>query len=680
MTLKTSSFKINKTILKKTFLRFWPIWALYLVIMIFTMPATLYADTRNINTISVPISISDITGYIASEKLANLLNVLDYNLTPILVAPFAILAAVSAFSYLYASRSCNMMHAFPVKRSELFITHYVAGFLFLLIPQVIIFLVTAITCGVLGISGIQYLALWLVFVVGLSFFFYSMAVFCCMLTGNYFAGFAFFVLFNLFYVAFSALLITLAEKICYGFSASFSIINIPGIFLSPLIYLMSNDRIAFDYTLQDYIISNIEISGGNIIALYCIPAIALIGLAMFLYSRRNVECASEIAAHRFVRPMTRWLVTIVGALGLDIWFTFVFFDNSRFFFPVLILMLIVCSWVVFFLLEMIIKKKFKIFTKGRFLEWAVCLGVMLLTLGLMETDAFGVEKRVPTADDTEGVIVYAGHDMVITDADQIAQIIQAHQEIIDSKDEYEILQNDYYVAPFDEENSEVLSSQYVSIEYVLKNGKSFERSYNIPITKEYLADHTRAAALIRDLQDETDSALRSWLVYNYEDLDIIGGVLYKYGTYSETSVYEDSEVIIDKEQMEILYQAMMKDILEGNTLALLGANPGKDLETGYSYLNCHISFSGEMDEQPITIYDISDALREKIDVQINGFASGVSTESASYYYEMTNTGKYIVDGYFDILSSCEHTINAMLELDLIESIQEITNDDVFLYD
>lgn len=668
MTLKTSSFKINKTtglinktIFKKTILRFWPIWALYLAIMIFIMPVNLYNNLRFLWRVAMdPIPIATFEETLQADKISALLTVLDTNVFPVLLAVFAIISAVAVFSYLYSARSCNMMHAFPVKRSELFATNYVAGYLFLAIPQIAIALITMLVCGIYHVQGIQYVALWLVFVLGMSFFFYSMAVFCCMLTGHFFAGFAFFFFFNLFYMVFVNLLSLIAEELCYGFDVSGGMYEIPGMFLSPLVYLSSSHRPEFDWFTNEELMQVVEISGGGTIALYCIPAVIFILLALLLYKRRHLECAAEMTAHKFVKPMTRWMVTIVAAIGLSFWFSIVFFEGSHAFLPVMILMLIVTSWIVYFILEMALNKKFKVFKKVRFLEWGICAVLMLFLVALLEGDAFGLEKRVPTVAETKGVIVYANHDMVVTDEGQIAQVIMAHQDIVDSKTEYEMAKDDF---------SDV-ETHYISFEYVLKNGRTFERSYHIPVDDTYMQDSSRAASMIRSLQEDTDSAMKSWLAVNYQDMDVYGGVLY---LYNKSEIGEQT-IQLDKEQIEVLYAAMKQDTLENNTGRYFGPEIERDSST---YLNGHINFYGEIKEEPISTYDLMSQLRYNENQHI-GISRTVEVEmepAATYaYVDINNRDGYVIDGYFDMYTTCEHTIAALIELGLIEDVTELMDD------
>lgn len=46
----------------------------------------------------------------------------------------------------YKTSCFNMMHALPVSRKELFVTNYLSGLLFLMIPQAISFLISIFVC------------------------------------------------------------------------------------------------------------------------------------------------------------------------------------------------------------------------------------------------------------------------------------------------------------------------------------------------------------------------------------------------------------------------------------------------------------------------------------------------------------------------------------------------------
>ena len=91
---------------------------------------------------------------------------------------------MAVFSYLYSSRSACMMHALPARREALFVSHYLAGLSFLLLPHLAVYALTVAVEAALGCLELVPLTTWLLTQSGVCLFFYSFAVFCAMFTGN----------------------------------------------------------------------------------------------------------------------------------------------------------------------------------------------------------------------------------------------------------------------------------------------------------------------------------------------------------------------------------------------------------------------------------------------------------------------------------------------------------------
>ena len=70
----------------------------------------------------------------------------------------AIVIAAAVFGYLYQSRSANMIHAFPVTRTELFVTNYLSGLALMAIPQLLAALATNLV--ILGKANSMIWAVW----------------------------------------------------------------------------------------------------------------------------------------------------------------------------------------------------------------------------------------------------------------------------------------------------------------------------------------------------------------------------------------------------------------------------------------------------------------------------------------------------------------------------------------
>ena len=125
MRSKTSFF--NRTIFMKNILRFWPMWILYLAVLFFSLPVSLYLRTN-------PQRLH--AANLAEAQLREVVTCVNWGTTANFVYIFvmAIVLVLLIFSYLYSARSCNMMHALPVSRKELFVTGYLNALLFLVVP------------------------------------------------------------------------------------------------------------------------------------------------------------------------------------------------------------------------------------------------------------------------------------------------------------------------------------------------------------------------------------------------------------------------------------------------------------------------------------------------------------------------------------------------------------------
>lgn len=188
----TSCF--NKTIFKKNITHFWPIWGIYLVFLLYALPLTLLLSTEN------PGTGAKAAKQIAEDNLARYTTCLGGALTPMFVFIAATVCAMTVFFYLYQNRSANMIHALPVSRKELYVTNVVSGFLFLIVPQILTFVITAFVCFARDISRLEYLLYWLLMTMGMSLFAYAGAIVIGMLTGQLLAVPIFYVIANFLYV------------------------------------------------------------------------------------------------------------------------------------------------------------------------------------------------------------------------------------------------------------------------------------------------------------------------------------------------------------------------------------------------------------------------------------------------------------------------------------------------
>ena len=136
MKSKTSCF--NRTIFKKNFTHFWPLWLLYQIYLLVVIPVWVWQKAAS------PYYYYGTGNEDTTYRMYQLVELAVHRMIPPLpVFFFAVAAALAVFSYLYSAKSANMMHALPVNRLELYVTNYLSGLIFLIVPEIITFFISA---------------------------------------------------------------------------------------------------------------------------------------------------------------------------------------------------------------------------------------------------------------------------------------------------------------------------------------------------------------------------------------------------------------------------------------------------------------------------------------------------------------------------------------------------------
>ena len=209
-TMRSGTSFYNSTLYRKNLARFWPIWAVYGVFWIFLMPLQFL-------TVHAQYSGTEFLTAQLSRQAAEPLYMLESGVS--LSAAVGLAAAMAVFSYLFFARSACMMHSLPLNRNSLFVTNYLSGLSFILLPHLAIFLMTAAVEAMYGCLNLNALAVWLLVQSVTALFFYSFAVFCAMFTGHILALPAFYGILNLLVYVILSLMDIVLQAVLYGFSA-----------------------------------------------------------------------------------------------------------------------------------------------------------------------------------------------------------------------------------------------------------------------------------------------------------------------------------------------------------------------------------------------------------------------------------------------------------------------------
>ena len=452
MKSRTSFSKL--TAFKKDILRFAPIWALYLIGMMlvlfemsdFSYSYYSYYDRFAKNTMS---------GLIEAFGVVNII--------------YAAVCAVMLFGDLYNTRMCYSLHAMPQRRESWLLSHLGAGMLFSLVPNTLaaLFLMTQL-------QSMWYLALYWLLAVTLQFvFFFGLATVSALLTGNRFAMLAVYAGFNFVAMLIYAVLEVIYVPMLYGVVTNVSDFT-P---FSPAVHLFEFDFFEFEsYRVAStmfpnewetrYRFTGLGTGWGYTAIIGAVGLLAM-GLAVLLYRLRHLECAGDFIAFRKLKAPSCLIITLCVALcfalvgdlmgsGYAIWMS-------------------VGVVVGFFGSLMLLERRVKVFRKKTFLGFGILVAALIISFLAVQFDWFGIEDWTPRADQVKSVTIsnyrssnyyydnYGSRISVdITQKDEIADIIEAHADIIDRKNE----------------NAD--RTYYVRITYKLRSGRTVTRAYRAP--------------------------------------------------------------------------------------------------------------------------------------------------------------------------------------------------------
>lgn len=673
-------------------IRFWPVWAVYLAYLFFNMTVRLFLNTRSYATYQTTDTTSP-----ATYRLMTMLECISGNLEPYVIFFAALVAAIAVFSYLFSTRSCHMIHALPVKRSELFVTNYICGFLFLLIPQLITFLLNLLVCILNNISSVEYQLYWLLYTTGMSFLFFTLAVFCCMLTGHAVAAAVYYFVGNFLYIGIKSIATLIISSMCYGMGilgdqVSFTLTETRDTVLSPFLYLLDHVSLTWSMNEDFTALDQINMRGSLLIGLYCMIAVVFLILAYVFYQKRQLECTGDVVAFGWLHPCFRWMLALVGGFGLSFLLSSLLFDNTAHMTTSLFVFLIPCSFVSFFISEMLLKKRFHIFSRKRWIEWAACIALCLIGTGLLKGDAFHIERKIPETDQIAAIHMYADYEHVYTDASDFEVLEKIHQNLLDYKQEYlpYSYQQNYleynhpearsaeFAAAISSDTTEASSStsvvysegDYVSsiqITYYLKNGRKVMRRYEIPVTNETLKDQTTPAYQISRLETGNEDLLRYLLCYNYENVSFVNGTL----SHVDENGH-DGNITLNQQQTETLYEALKADILAGNYPAGLGIHDTEDNPIYYDSFYFYGQVPGDVEylTDMLPSRNSSSTSRDYKAASVNTVNTVAQNNKPANYYSS-------IEVSFSLSRSCTNTIQAMIDLGLIESASDLMTQDEY---
>ena len=512
--MRSGTSFFNQTVFKKTIQRFWPIGLIYLVRWLISLPLSGLVLLRMDANAFVP-GIDG--GYMEDFALRQVpASVAGSNM--IFYVIFGAVVAMAVFSHLYNPRSANLFGSLPIRREGMFLTHYLAGLSFFLVPNVVIFLLTLLVEAAGGMVSWTGLLFWLAVACGEAFFFYTMAVFCAMFAGHILALPAFYGIANVLVMGLVNLVEMVFQLFFYGFTGFPVAVGTVTEWFTPVWRLYEAVDIWTYYKPREgtetlngiYAQRALNIEGLETVAVYAVVAVVLAVCAFFLYRARRLESAGDVVAVRWMRPVFKYGMAFCTGLAFGMATMAIIFGGE------IVLMIAIVVWGIigYFAAEMLLQKSFKVFKKWK--GAAAVTAVFVILFCVVSFDLTGFETRVPAPADVESVKVsnletmflndsgdrFDG--MTITDPEAIRLIILLHQAAVEQRG------TDHW-------SGTAATNTGLSVTYRLKNGATLSRRYStVWLQLDEVEKEGTAAWAVQQLYNNRDLC---WQMYGFDALE-----------------------------------------------------------------------------------------------------------------------------------------------------------------
>ena len=525
--MKSKISFFNAGISKNLLRRCWPLWAAYLAMLILILP----------------VALANRTPWVESGYEENLFRcVLDSAGQTVIISGFlGVFAAMAMFGFLYNSRACGMMNALPVRRETMFLTSFITGLAPLLLADVLVAFASWAIFAPGGLVSLRVILIWLAAAAMGNTAFFGFAVFCAMLTGNIIVLPVVYAVLNLAVWAAESCVRMLLECFVYGVSNSGTTLD----WFSPPKKLLSEM-----YTYVEMNGGPWRLGGLDCLGVYCAAGLALAGLALLLYRRRQMERASDVVAVPVLRPVFKYCL----ACGTAVVFAAVVYDG--FFFNsfqgmaaalLIMVLLLIGAFIGYFAAEMLMQKSVRVFS-GKWKGYIVLCAILATLTMCFELDFFGVETRVPAAADVEFVDLMGEK---LREPENIEKVTELHRQIISHKNENEAA---------DKRGG----SFRIYLRYFLRDGRELYRSYNVPANEEarnsVTSDLGRYMGLV-NVQEIIDNRIKTEIPITE---DTVSSFYIEWHVYDEQGNYESSSVRLTPAQgLDFYENCLMPDAAEG---------------------------------------------------------------------------------------------------------------------
>lgn len=418
--MKSRTSFCNRTLLRKNITRFAPLWGIYLLCLLIGLGLMyMNADRRIVN-------------FWFAAYMAECIQVMG--LVNLFFAP---LTAMLLFGDLFNGRMCNALHAMPLRRETIFMTNVASGLLFSAVPTAVMALLSIpLLAGTVVHNAWQIAILWYIGTNLEFILFFGMAVFCIFCTGNKLGFAAVYAVLNGGAFLIYLVVDRLYTHMLYGVVTPDALVET----LTPIRMLddtfvevgsYHDMALLFEGRMNEAVANFWVDEHYYSLIIFALVGIAFMALGLLMYRKRNLECAGDAVAVRWMAPVFQTIAAVAGLAGAVLCLDMFFYSMSKK--DVILYGLAFCGMVVgWFAGKMLLERSTRVFRLKNWAGLGVLTVLFAVSLTMTHFDVFGIETWTPRADKVASVnIGYNGVEL--TEEADIAKVIRLQEMALEDR-------------------------------------------------------------------------------------------------------------------------------------------------------------------------------------------------------------------------------------------------------
>lgn len=464
----------ERALARSDFRRFWPLLFGYAVLWLCALPLSLWSRHDYLSSRRPMEAMASVSNYFYNASRASIY----------VSAFFAVLLAMALFAYLMNSRSVGLMHSLPITRGRQFATHFAVGVVMFTAVHLAAALLTLPVQAALGAVNMRGTWEWFAAAELTSLFFFALATLCAMITGWLLAVPVIYTGINFLFAAFYLLFSTMTQLFYWGYESGGWTGWVS--WLTPLVRLYNTagsvgpeDIVLYGMDNgSQYYLYRLPADFWKTLLIYTVAAVLFIVIAWLFCRARQSETAGDAIVFPWLRPVVLYVISLAGGMGLGILLWYMVSNTQSI--VALLLCQIVAGLIVYFGVQMLLHKSFKVFNRRGWLGAAALTAVLVILCLVIRFDAFGAQKYIPDVNQIESAEVRTYGDTPtvsgLQDPQGLEKLTAFHKAVLD-QGKPAAAEIDQVIGVPTSENDD--SQRYITFafSYYMKDGSTVYRTY-----------------------------------------------------------------------------------------------------------------------------------------------------------------------------------------------------------